>query len=67
MTMEAENSSVTHAMDRQEDRWEASPALSAPELHVSADRGVCLFVCALTHSRVWERETASVLPRGSHM
>lgn len=40
---------------------EASPALSALELRVSADRGVCLFVCALTHSRGWEREIVSVL------
>lgn len=34
---------------------------SAPELRVSADRGVCLFVCALTHSHGSEREIVSVL------
>lgn len=36
-------------------------ARSALELHASADRGVCLFVCALTHSHGLEREIVSVL------
>lgn len=40
---------------------EASVARSALELRVSADRGVCLFVRALTHSHGSEREIVSVL------
>lgn len=36
-------------------------ARSALELRVSADRGVCLFVCTLTHSHGLQREIVSVL------
>lgn len=36
-------------------------ARCALELRASADRGVCLFVCALTHSHGLEREIVSVL------
>lgn len=36
-------------------------AFSAPELRVFADRGVCLFVSALTHGRGLECVTVSVL------
>lgn len=60
MTIEAENSSVTHAMDRQEDRWRLlRRSLPWSCMCLLTEVFACLY--ALTHSRGWEREIASVL------